>query len=83
MKTLDTIDGYEITIDWSRTHGQFGDWSTFALHKVGNDVFEKSGGIRIDGYELIDFSGHYFLPLPVAKALEKHGIKVSADHFTK
>ena len=83
MTTKDAIDGHEITIDWGIGAESWGGWSSYVLHKVGNDYFEKSGGIRIDGYELIDFSGDYFLPLPVAKALQKNGISVSPDFFTK
>jgi hypothetical protein len=70
ITTKDTILGFEVTIYWRKVR------SDYVLHKVNNDYFEKSGGIKIEGYELIDMDSSYSLPEPVALCLEKHGIKV-------
>jgi hypothetical protein len=74
MTTKDTIENlYEVTIYWNA------DWSGYVIHKAGNDYYEKSGGLKIEGYELVDADGSYALPLPVFKALQNHGIKVSPN----
>ena len=74
MTTKDTIDNrYEVTIYWRS------DWSGYVLHQVGNDYWEMSGGLKIEGYRLVDADGSYSLPSAVKKALEKHGIKVAAS----
>jgi hypothetical protein len=75
--TKNVIDNKIVTIGWEGSPN-FQSWYT--IHIVDNDYYEKSGGLVIEGFELIDFDGSYSLPKVVKTALEKNGIRVD-DSF--
>lgn len=75
MTSISEIGNKIVTIGWETSPNQ----SWYIIHKEHDDYYEKSGGLVIEGYELVDFDGTFSLPQVVADALRFNGIKVSPD----
>ena len=78
LKTTQNIGQHIVTFYYSWMES----WVGYVIHKQGDDYYEKSGRVCIDNAKLIDFDGTFSLPVVVAEALKREGIKVD-ESFTK